>query len=100
MHAGETFPGEISVSVVKYADAIEFVGVVRDITYRTQVEKMKNEFVSTISHEIRTPLTSIRGSLGLIAGGAIGEVSPKTKNLIDISVKNTERLIRLADISV
>lgn len=92
---GETFPAEISVNVVKYSDTIEFVGVVRDTSYRTQVEKMKNEFVSTISHEIRTPLTSIRGSLGLIAGGAMGEVSPKTRSLIEISLKNTERLIRL-----
>ena len=34
----------------------------------------KNQFVSTVSHELRTPLTSISGSLGLIAGGALGEI--------------------------
>ena len=37
---------------------------------------MKSEFVSMVSHELRTPLTAIRGSLGLIAGGALGELTP------------------------
>ncbi|MEN9864759.1 MAG: hypothetical protein RL748_349, partial [Pseudomonadota bacterium] len=32
------------------------------------------EFISTVSHELRTPLTSIRGSLGLMASGAVGEI--------------------------
>ena len=36
------------------------------------VDKMKDEFVSVVSHEIRTPLASIRGSLGLLAGGPVG----------------------------
>jgi PAS domain S-box-containing protein len=92
---GELFPVELSVNDVKYHDEVEFIGVVRDITDRTQVEKMKNEFISTVSHEMRTPLTSIRGSLGLIAGGAMGELGPDIKNLIEISINNTERLIRM-----
>lgn len=37
-----------------------------DVTQRRQMERLKNEFVSTVSHELRTPLTSIRGSLGLL----------------------------------
>ena len=33
----------------------------RDITERKQVERLKDELVSTVSHELRTPLTSLRG---------------------------------------
>lgn len=69
--------------------------VFHDITERSRMEKMKNEFVSTVSHELRTPLTSIRGSLGLILGGASGELNDKTKGLLDIAHSNCERLIRL-----
>lgn len=73
----------------------EVLAIVRDITERKNMERMKNEFVSTVSHELRTPLTSIRGSLGLIAGGVAGDVPAKARSMVDIAYKNSERLIRL-----
>ena len=33
----------------------------RDVTERKEVERLKDELVSTVSHELRTPLTSLRG---------------------------------------
>jgi len=39
----------------------EVVAIVRDITQRREVERLKEELVSTVSHELRTPLTSVRG---------------------------------------
>lgn len=33
----------------------------RDITEQKQIERLKDELVSTVSHELRTPLTSMRG---------------------------------------
>ncbi|MFQ5631138.1 MAG: response regulator, partial [bacterium] len=73
----------------------EVVAIVRDITERKRVERMKNEFVSTVSHELRTPLTSIRGALGLITGGVAGELPSKARSLLDIAYNNSERLVRL-----
>ncbi|MFN3374635.1 MAG: ATP-binding protein, partial [Chloroflexus sp.] len=67
----------------------------RDVTERRAVERMKNEFVAVVSHELRTPLTSIRGSLGLLAGGVAGELPPRAAAMIDIALKNSERLVRL-----
>ena len=69
--------------------------VMRDISERMKVDRMKNEFVSIVSHELRTPLTSIRGSLGLLVGGAIGSFDDKTKKMLNIAYSNSERLIRL-----
>ncbi|MEO7908286.1 MAG: PAS domain S-box protein [Roseiflexaceae bacterium] len=73
----------------------EVLGIVRDITERMNIERMKNEFISTVSHELRTPLTSIRGALGLIAGGIAGDIPPKVGAMVEIAAKNSERLIRL-----
>jgi len=71
------------------------VVVYQDISERKKVDQMKNEFISTVSHELRTPLTSIRGSLGLIMGGAMGTVPKEMSTLLEIACNNSERLVRL-----
>lgn len=92
---GECFPMELSVSEIKYAERRLFAGIVRDITERKRIEKMENEFVSTVSHELRTPLTSIAGSLGLLVGGALGEMPAPAKQMLDIAYTNCLRLTHL-----
>ncbi|MBD2018885.1 response regulator, partial [Leptolyngbya sp. FACHB-36] len=73
----------------------EVLAIVRDISDRKKVDRLKNEFVSTVSHELRTPLTSIRGSLGLLLGGIAGDIPAEATELISIGYKNSERLILL-----
>lgn len=94
---GSTFPMDLAVSAMKLDNQPMFTGIVRDITERVKIERMKFEFISTVSHELRTPLTSIRGSLGLIAGGLAGELPMQAKELVDIAYKNSERLILLVN---
>ncbi len=70
--------------------------VFRDITREREVEQIKSEFVSIVSHELRTPLTSVRGSLQLVLGRRQQpELTARTRELLEISLKNSERLIRL-----
>jgi PAS domain S-box-containing protein len=92
---GTTFPCDVAVSPVPLADGLRFVAIIRDATERKQVDQMKNEFVSTVSHELRTPLTSIAGSLGLLSGGAAGQLPERAARLIRIAHSNSERLVRL-----
>jgi PAS domain S-box-containing protein len=94
---GRRFPLEIAVNGVPFGNEQMFVGIVRDITERKEVERMKGEFVSTVSHELRTPLTSIRGSLGLLMGGAVGEVPEKVRAMLEMAEKNATRLITLVN---
>ncbi len=42
-------------------DIFAAMAVTQDITQRKEVERLKDEFISTVSHELRTPLTSLRG---------------------------------------
>jgi signal transduction histidine kinase/DNA-binding response OmpR family regulator len=65
------------------------------LSERSQLDTLKDEFISTVSHELRTPLTSIRGALGLLSSGTIGDVDAKALNLLRIATTNTDRLIRL-----
>lgn len=59
------------------------------------LDHMKDNFLSTVSHELRTPMTAIRGSVGLILGGQAGAIDDKVKYLLEITHRNTDRLLRL-----
>ncbi|MEK6662739.1 MAG: PAS domain S-box protein [Pseudomonadota bacterium] len=94
---GSTFPVLLSVTAL-FDDAGKiygYLGIGSDLTERKHVDKMKREFISTVSHELRTPLTSIRGALGLMAGGATGALPDKAKELVKIASNNCDRLVRL-----
>ncbi|WP_436784983.1 PAS domain S-box protein [Stutzerimonas frequens] len=94
---GETFTIELRVSQISHHGECKFIGLVRDITERKRIERMKSELVSIVSHELRTPLTSISGALGLIVGGALGETAPNMRQMLSIAHQNSLRLGRLVD---
>ena len=95
---GLRVPVEVTASpLIVDSETIGAVVVFRDITQRHEIDRLKTEFISMVSHELRTPLTAIRGSLGLIAGNALGDVSPVTRRMVDIALVSCERLTRLID---
>lgn len=69
--------------------------VLQDITRAKEIDQMKSEFLSIASHELRTPMTSIKGSLDLLLGGFVGEMTGETRELLEIAQSGCERLIRL-----
>ncbi len=94
--SGRSFPAEYVLRPI--FDDGRFSGSVltfRDISRRFALDRRKNEFISTASHELRAPLTSIRGALGLLAGGMLGEFSEKASSLLRIALVNSDRLVRL-----
>ena len=94
---GTSFPVHLSLSALRSSsgEVAGFVAIASDITERRAVDRMKNEFISVVSHELRTPLTSIRGSLGLLAAGMLGNVAEKAQRMLQIAINNTDRLVRL-----
>ena len=94
---GSRFPVELAVTDMKIHGRRLFSGLLRDITERRKVERLKDEFIATVSHELRTPLTAIRGSLGLVNGGAAGELPAQPAALIRLAHDNSERLLQLID---
>ncbi|MCF6780435.1 PAS domain-containing sensor histidine kinase [Stutzerimonas stutzeri] len=89
---GEIFTIELRVSEISHGGERKFIGLLRDITERKRIERMKSDFVSVVSHELRTPLTSISGALGLITGGALGEAPEAMRPMLDIAQQNSLRL--------
>jgi hypothetical protein len=60
----------------------------------TELDRLKDDFVSTITHELRTPLTSIRAFTQILLENPGVELEQR-KRFLGIITKETERLTRL-----
>jgi two-component system phosphate regulon sensor histidine kinase PhoR len=61
-------------------EGVGFVIVLNDITQLKELDRAKNEFVSTVSHDLRSPLTTILGYVDLIERA--GPVTKQQKEFI------------------
>jgi Na+/proline symporter/nitrogen-specific signal transduction histidine kinase len=59
-----------------------------------ELDRMKDDFVSTVSHELRTPLTSIR-AFAEILHDSPALATAKRQEFVGIILRETERLTRL-----
>jgi len=59
-----------------------------------ELDRMKDDFISTVTHELRTPLTSIRALSELLNADPKMDLA-RRKQFIGIIVKESERLTRL-----
>jgi PAS domain S-box-containing protein len=94
---GHRFPVQV-LTTARRDETGELTGylcIANDISERKRNDRMQAEFISTVSHELRTPLTSIRGALGLLAGGVLGELPQEAEEFLGIAVSNADRLVRL-----
>jgi len=97
-HDGSSFPVEYSANPLLEDGQISgMVVAFQDVSERRRLERMKDEFISTVSHELRTPLTSLRASLGLISSGTLDKRPEKQRQMLDMAIGNSDRLIRLVN---
>jgi PAS domain S-box-containing protein len=94
---GREFPIEVGLNPFHVGPKVFVLGAIVDISTRKQIERLRDEFVSTVSHELRTPMTSIAASLGLLAGGKAGPLPDPAAHLIAIAHANCQRLIGLVN---
>jgi PAS domain S-box-containing protein len=70
----------------------------REVVARLKdLDRAKDDFVSTVSHELRTPMSSIIGSAEMLGEGMLGELRPEQQRMVDVISRNGDRLLALAD---
>jgi PAS domain S-box-containing protein len=95
---GTAIPAEYSANPLLDDGRVSgMVVAFQDVSERRRLEKMKDEFISTVSHELKTPLTSLRASLGLVQSGTLDKRPEKQRQMIDMAIGNCDRLIRLVN---
>jgi PAS domain S-box-containing protein len=92
---GTEFPIEVGLNPIHAGGDLLILAVIVDISERKRMERLKDEFVSTVSHELRAPLTSISGSLGLLMGQWADKLPQQAARLLMIADQNSQRLLRL-----
>lgn len=80
---GEDEIGELCVSINHMADAL------------SNMEDMKNEFISSVSHELRTPLTAIKGWAETL--NDVGVDAQTTQKGLRVIIGETERLSQMVE---
>ena len=60
-----------------------------DVTDQQEIERLKEQFISTASHELRTPVTAINASLKLLASGLTGTIPLESARMVQIAERNS-----------
>ncbi len=65
----------------------------------TELDKIKDEFLSIASHELRTPMTAIKSYLWMILNKSNNgdTISPKSRQYLDRAYLSTDRLLALVN---
>ncbi|MCX6395459.1 MAG: ATP-binding protein [Propionibacteriales bacterium] len=69
----------------------------RAVKRLTEIDHVKDQFVSSVSHELRTPITNIVGYLELMMDGVYGEPGPRQIDAMTRIDLNSRRLLTLID---
>src|SRR3990172_1522466 len=63
----------------------------------TELNRLKNDFISNVSHELRTPLAHMVGYIDLLSTEALGSLSDEQRSAVNVLKKSYHRLSSLID---
>lgn len=68
------------------------IALFRDISADKEVERLRDEFISTASHEMRTPVAAIEGYLSLSMNPAVATIDQRAKGYLEKAHSSTKHL--------
>lgn len=96
-----TLPLEANISPLvspDHSEAQGFVVVLRDITQRKEIERLRDDFMSTLTHDLRTPLLAAIQTLRFFADGTLGELTSRQLELINMLSQSNRELLGLVNV--
>ncbi len=84
--------------IINSNETTGYIAIVRDITRQKELERAKNEFISTASHELRSPITAIVGYLSMLKRGDAGRIiNNQQAFFVDKAYQNAKRMVGLVE---
>ncbi len=90
-------PIEVSIAPVFNEVHSFFIGVIRDVSYQKENERLRDDFIATLTHDLRTPLLAAISGLEFVLNGTLGGLSEKQAILLDTMKKSNEDMLGLVN---
>lgn len=94
---GSTFPVEIRLDRIEFAQSSKLLLVIVDKTAEFDLENLKNQVTSMVVHDLKAPLSSFLGILELYDSGELGQSTEFGRELtarVRADINRTLKLIR------
>ncbi len=92
---GTEFPIELSLSSWRSASGVYFGGIIRDITERRQIERMREDVQRMIRHDIKSPLIGIVGLAKRLGKGV--NLTDRQRKAVVLIQESGEKTLRMID---
>lgn len=94
---GNKIPVQVQVHRIWIDDQPHLQWIMRDITERKDLDRLRDDLASMIYHDLRSPLSNIVSSMDILDTLLDGDPNSGARALVNIALRSTERIERLTE---
>lgn len=95
--SGDRLPVLVYLRSVTFQDGTKLQWLLRDISERKKLDRLREDLISMIYHDLRSPLANVVSSLDVFSAMLPEEGDPSFRSLLNIALRSTERIQRLTN---
>ncbi|GAB4494978.1 MAG: hypothetical protein OHK0052_01340 [Anaerolineales bacterium] len=95
--ADQPHPVEVYAHLIEIDEQPYIQWILRDITERKRLDKLRDDLISMIYHDLRSPLNNVISSLDVLQNTLPEESDASTQSILNIAIRSTERIQRLTN---
>ena len=96
-HNAKPLPVLVHLRSVEVEGGVNFQWLIRDISERIKLDRLREDLISMIYHDLRSPLSNIVSSLDVFDAMLPADGDPAFRSLLNIALRSTERIQRLTN---
>lgn len=73
-------------------NVVGFSAIIRDITEKKRIERLKDDFLAMVSHELRTPLSVFKEAIDNLIDEVSGPITTQQNKILDMAKRSADRL--------
>lgn len=90
-------PVEVYAHLIEIDEQAYIQWILRDVTERKRLDKLRDDLISMIYHDLRSPLNNVISSLDVLQNTLPEESDASTQSILNIAIRSTERIQRLTN---